>query len=99
MSESTLVQVVADLSKKMKAPPSASDIAAALNLSDRRVRQLAAPLIATGQLVRIGIGPATRLAVPESGLRERLEQLVEQARQAGALDILADLIQRAGVAS
>lgn len=95
MSEITVLQVVADLTKKMQAPPSAADVAAALNVTDRRARQLIVPLLQTGELVRIGAGCMTRLALPDPGLRARLDAIVKSALELGFAEQLAQQLRDA----
>lgn len=95
MSEINVVQVVADLTKKMHAPPSAADVAAALNVTDRRARQLIVPLLQTGELVRIGAGCMTRLALPDPGLRARLDAIVKSALDLGFAKQLAQQLRDA----
>lgn len=95
MSETNVVQVIADLTKKMHAPPSAADVAAALNVTDRRARQIIAPLLQTGEVVRIGGGCMTRVALPDAGTRGRLEAIVQSARESGLLEQLADALRDA----
>lgn len=95
MSEITVLQVVADLTKKMQAPPSAADVAAALNVTDRRARQLIVPLLQTGELVRIGAGCMTRLALPDPGLRARLDAIVKSALDLGFAEQLAQQLRDA----
>lgn len=95
MSEITVLQVVSDLTKKMKAPPSAADVAAALNVTDRRARQLIVPLLQTGELVRIGAGCMTRLALPDPGLRARLDAIVQSALDLGFAEQLAQQLRDA----
>lgn len=95
MSETNVVQVVADLTKKMKCPPSAADVAAALNVTDRRARQLIVPLLQTGELVRLGAGCMTRLAVPDAGTRARLDAIVQSAMSLGFAEQLAQQLRDA----
>jgi len=95
MSEANVVQVVADLTKKMQAPPSAADVAAALNVTDRRARQLIVPLLQIGELVRIGGGCMTRLALPDAGTAARLRAIVQSAMELGLAEQLAQQLRDA----
>lgn len=96
MLEMTLIATIRDLSKKMHGPCSASDLAAKLNLTPQHARRLIAPLLASGELVRIGCGPMTRLVVPEDGLKARLALIVDEARKADLLDYLSEQLRNAG---
>lgn len=93
MSEINVLQVIADLTKKMHAPPSAADVAAAMNVTDRRARQLIVPLLQTGQVVRLGAGCMTRLAIPDAGIRARLDAILQSAREQGLMGPLAEALR------
>lgn len=93
MSEITILSAIRELTKKMHGPCSASDLAAQLDLTPQHVRRLIAPMLASGELVRIGCGPLSRIVVPEDGLRSRLAQIVADARAAGLADDLAAMLR------